>query len=593
MTKKLMIMVVALMSMVVSEVQAVEPLMEGLGSLPVLKDYRAKRVSSYDKTGGNADYVAGIAPGETVVLADIEGPGMIHHIWITIHAERFFGRKILLRMYWDDEKDPSVLCPINDFFCSGHGLNRNVTSIPISVTSYGKSLNSFFKMPFNKRARIEITNEGLEGVILFYWYVDYREYKKPFTNMGYFHARYRQEYPAVGGRNYQICDLLGRGHFVGCVYSIETDGDGWWGEGDDRWFIDGESKPSLHGTGSEDFLCQAWGVDDRLTPYFGTTLKEGEHYKKGNRYTSYRFYIEDPVPFEKSLKLEIEHYGGAYDKDGKELAGMAERPDNISSVAYWYQVEAHKPWEPIAPVDQRLPKKAGKEILYLGFLRKAAEFSAGEAIEPLRSQYKTLSSDRDLAVYSGDLAVQMARVELAAGYADKVEGLLAPYTKPFMDRYLVKKIRSVLGESATKDEVVRPFMVRWEDGSVKRVNKQGRTCVITQQGKPKHVYFSLEEDLALRNSDKTVVFKVTYYSEGREGDTFCVQYDSFFTDGGNGAYYNSEVVAKPAEPGWYTASIKCPRVRFAGRQNGRADFRITSLENGNECIADVVLESAH
>ncbi|MHC4798370.1 MAG: glycoside hydrolase family 172 protein [Planctomycetota bacterium] len=375
-----------------SQIYAVELFTDGLGNLPRLRSYRAKRQSSHDLSGGNADYLAGIAPGETVVLADLDGPGMIHHIWITIHAEQFFGRKILFRIYFDDEKDPSVLSPINDFFCSGHGLNSNVTSIPISVTSHGKSLNSFFKMPFNKKARVEITNQGLKDIMLFYYYIDYRTYRQPLQDVGYFHARYRQDYPAIAGENYRICDIKGRGHFVGCVYSVESNGDGWWGEGDDRWFIDGEKSPSLHGTGSEDFLCQAWGVDLRSTPYFGTTIKEGEHYQKDNRYTSYRFYIEDPVPFEKSLRLEIEHFGGAYDKDGKELAGMAERPDNISSVAYWYQAEPHKPWPPIAPVDRRLPRQASEDITLLAFFRKVMDFSNSESIEPLRSEYQSLPS---------------------------------------------------------------------------------------------------------------------------------------------------------------------------------------------------------
>jgi hypothetical protein len=564
-----------------------------LDSLPTLKDYRAARVSSHDRTGGNADALHAVPPGETVVLADIEGPGMITHIWFTIAAEKWHGRKIVLRMYWDDEKDPSVLCPVNDFFCAGHGINANVWSLPITVTSNGRARNCFFKMPFNERARIEITNEGLEPIRAFYYYIDYRKYARPFRNIGYFHARYRQEYPAVDERNYVICEAKGRGHYVGCNLSIESNGDGWWGEGDDRFFVDGESYPSFHGTGSEDYLCDAWGIWPGSSPYYGSSIHEGADYAKGKRYTSYRFHIEDPVPFQESLLVEIEHYGARIE-DGKVISGFTERGDNWSSVAYWYQTEPHLRWGPLAPVDQRLPQEAGKEIALLRFLRKAWEyqwhwwFGFPRPPDDLRETYNTLRSDPEMHPYLPRITARMALVELWSGNKNAARRLVQPYAEPFVQRDLAHEILEILREPGKEAEEVKPLLVDSGDGSVERVEKDGRFCVVTSEDKRKpYIYFALPENCVLRNSDDTIVATVEYYSTGTEGDTFQIEYDSFYSDDISGYYRATETVAKPAEPGWHQVTLECPRARLAGHQNSRSDFRIASMGDGDEFISAV------
>lgn len=348
----------ALVLMLSATALAAEPqagMLDGLPNLPT--GYRAARISSYDRSGGNRDALSGIKPGESHVIADIQGPGMITHIWVTIAAEKLCGRKIVLKMFWDGENDPSVLTPINDFFCMGHGLDAPMWSIPVTTTAGGRARNCFFRMPFNKSARIEITYEGSEPIGAFYYYVDYRKYNKPFENVGTFHARYRQEYPAVSGRNYLICSAKGHGQYVGTVLSIESHREGWWGEGDDRFFIDGETTPSMHGTGSEDYLCDAWGIWKGSSPFYGTTIYEGD-YTTGTRFTSYRWHISDPIPFQKSLKMEIEHMGVGL-RNGK-VNGYMERSDNMSSVAFWYQSEPHEPMDPLPPVEQRLPDEARK-----------------------------------------------------------------------------------------------------------------------------------------------------------------------------------------------------------------------------------------
>ena len=210
------------------------------------QEFTSKRISSFDRTGGNDDRL-NIPPGETVTLAEITGPGAVHHIWVTISAEPFYGRKIVLRMYWDGEESASVEAPIGDFFGVGHGLNRNFSSLPISCSSEGRARNCYWYMPFRHSARITATNEGTRPVGAFYYYIDYRELSELPPDTPTFHAQYLQEMPCQPGKNYLICEAAGHGHYVGCNLSILQTAMGWWGEGDDMIYVDGEKFPSLYG----------------------------------------------------------------------------------------------------------------------------------------------------------------------------------------------------------------------------------------------------------------------------------------------------------------------------------------------------------
>lgn len=312
-----------------------------LSKLGQHQNFRSKRISSYDRTGGNRDRLT-IEPGETAVLAEIKGPAAIHHIWVTISAEPFYGRKLILRMFWDGEESPSVEAPVGDFFGVGHGLNRNFSSLPINCSSHGRARNCYWYMPFLKSARITVTNEGTRRVGAFYYYIDYRELEELPAQTPYFHAKYRQEMPCEAGKNYLILDAAGSGHYVGCILSILQRAMGWWGEGDDMIYIDGEKLPSLYGTGSEDYFSDAWGMREDENPFYGCPLQEPD-FQVGSKATVYRFHIPDPIPFKESIRVTIEH-GHANN-----------RSDYFSSVAHWYQSEPHKPFLPLPPVKQRLP----------------------------------------------------------------------------------------------------------------------------------------------------------------------------------------------------------------------------------------------
>jgi hypothetical protein len=336
-----------------------------LGDLPVEKAYRLRRISSYDRSGGNAD-MRSIEAGQTLTLLDEKGPGEISHIWITINSpEKYHLKKLVLRMYWDDELDPSVEAPIGDFFGLGNGDYFMYQSLPLAVGST-KALNCFFPMPFNKAARITVTNEGVQKVDSFYYNIDMRVYSKPFPpDTFYFHAQYRQCAPCKGWTNdwhsngepkvnnkpnldgegnYVFLEAKGRGHFVGVTQSIFQNQDDWWGEGDDMIFVDGEKYPSINGTGSEDYYLGAWGFDGGATNYllFGDPVAGG--YSAGARWSVYRFHLDSPIPFTQSIRVTIEHGHANH------------RSDNYFSVAYWYQAEPHAAFPPLPPVDTRLPR---------------------------------------------------------------------------------------------------------------------------------------------------------------------------------------------------------------------------------------------
>jgi hypothetical protein len=325
-----------------------------LGGLERLKNFEAKRASSSDLNwkNGNADNRP-IEPGGTLTLADLEGPGMITHIWFTIaHDTPFYSRLLTLRIYWDGEDHPSVECPVGDFFGIGHGVDQPFVSIPIKVSSEGRARNCYWPMPFRKSARITVTNDSEKRCSAFFYYIDWQKHKSLPQDSAYFHAMYRQEYPCVMGRNYLLADIKGRGHYVGTIQNVYHVSSGWYGEGDDFFFIDGEKEPSLRGTGTEDYFCDAWGFREQDGPFYGIPLWEGSG--EGDRGSAYRFHITDPVPFRKSLRVEIEHKGSQSFSDGKG-SGFIERDDLMSSVAFWYQTEPHKPW-PVPPRgSQRLP----------------------------------------------------------------------------------------------------------------------------------------------------------------------------------------------------------------------------------------------
>ena len=332
-----------------------QPSPELLEPLTRQQHYVAQRASSAQKDLASNGDARPVPAGGTLVLADLEGPGVISHIWCTIGTyDIFHGRTHVLRIYWDGEEKPSVEAPLGDFFGVGHAAAANFTSEMVAVSSHGRARVCYWRMPFHKSAKITLTNESDKNTDSFYYYIDWQKHEKLPEDTVYFHARYRQEYPAQPG-DYTVLETEGRGHYVGTVQSVHQVEIGWFGEGDDRFYVDGEEYPSLSGTGTEDYYNDAWGFRKFDTPYYGVSLWDG--YMDGDRVTAYRWHIRDPIPFTKSLRFEIEHRGSVYTEMAQHLGQFHERPDLVSSVAFWYQ------W-PIATFDEPLPPASERVAPY-------------------------------------------------------------------------------------------------------------------------------------------------------------------------------------------------------------------------------------
>ncbi|HLY17819.1 MAG TPA: DUF2961 domain-containing protein [Bryobacteraceae bacterium] len=330
-------------------------------SLTHLQDYRALRSSSNNPDPESNDDSKRPIPGETIVLGDLQGPGMVTHIWLTVAANEYgWPRLLRLRIYYDGSATPSVDAPVGDFFGVGHGFERDINSLVVRDSSSGRSRNCYWPMPFRRACRITITNEGRRRVSNLYYHVDWRKVPSLPADTTYFHALYRQALPAAAGQPYEVLAVEGRGHYVGTVMSVIQTAAGWFGEGDDRIYVDGEKTAGIQGTGTEDYFNDAWSLREAAGPYFGVPVAEGTDV--GARMTAYRWHLPDPIPFTRSFRFDFEHAGWTYNPDGTVRSAFEERPDLFSSVAFWYQEGIAKglPEPPYGPA--RLPHGNARQI---------------------------------------------------------------------------------------------------------------------------------------------------------------------------------------------------------------------------------------
>jgi len=348
-------------------------LVSDFGSLAVLRDYEARRASSYDRSGANADYVVPSTPDAPVRIAELSGPGQITHIWIAVNCDDPLHLKtVVLRMYWDGETEPSVETPLGDFFGLGLAEFFTYQSALTNVAPW-RGLNCYFPMPFAKSALLTLTNESPASVKVdnYYFNIDYVAFKRPLEGVGYFHAQYRQQAPchgwtdnwksnmepAVNGKtnlegkdNYVIMEAAGRGHYVGVTQAVLQNQDEWFGEGDEMIFIDGSPLPVINGTGTEDYYNGSWdykGPNANVQPYsypqIGAPFMANAE-KVGGRYCMYRWHLEGPLAFTRSIRVTIEHGHANH------------RSDNFYTVGYWYQTEPHAKFPFLAKAEDRIPR---------------------------------------------------------------------------------------------------------------------------------------------------------------------------------------------------------------------------------------------
>lgn len=329
-------------------------------------DTRTARVSSYDRSGANTDFLP-VAPGETVELARIEGAGIVRHLYFSIWGGPHYLRDLVLRAYWDGSKTPCVEVPFGDFFGLGQERPRFYSSLMITVNPgdlgvFGTfGFNSYFPMPYARGARFTLTNEGTDPINAVWYQIEYENMDKLPAHLGRFHAAWNRSNPThaigpvtnttlhdginnTGKDNYVLLDAVGRGNLAGIFLNIDNLTSEWYGEGDDMIFVDGESwPPSYHGTGTEEiFGGGACPTAEYAGPYTGFHLIGNLDYR--GKISMYRFYVNDPVRFKKSIRMTIEH-------------GHANNfANDYSSTAFWYQTEPHKPFPPLPPAMERHPR---------------------------------------------------------------------------------------------------------------------------------------------------------------------------------------------------------------------------------------------
>ena len=330
-----------------------------------LRSYKARRSSSWDRTGGNGDAVP-VEVGQAATILDVQGAGVVTHLWFTIASDdQHHLKNLVLRAWWDGETSPSIEAPIGDFFGLGLGEYFTYQSALLTVAPV-KALNSYFAMPFASAAKITVTNEGKKKTNALYFAADYVTLPSVPGDVGRFHAQYRQAAPCkawtdnwgneygddVNGKknldgkdNYVFLEASGRGHFVGVTQAVEQNQEFWFGEGDDMIFIDGDAMPTINGTGTEDYFNGAWDFNGQPFAY----MHNGAPYivdaeRIGGRYCLYRWHTESPIAFEKSIKVTIEHGHANH------------RADNFYSVAYWYQAEPHAQFPALPAADSRIPR---------------------------------------------------------------------------------------------------------------------------------------------------------------------------------------------------------------------------------------------
>jgi hypothetical protein len=346
---------------------------QNLGNLFQLSDAQSRSISPENFTGekgkgGMATHGTGqhaardlgrgwkvspsvrIQGGTTFTLAEIKGPGCIQSIWMTPTGN---WRWSILRFYWDDETEPSIECPVGDFFACGWGQYAPVRSLAVCVNP-GSAFNCYWPMPFRKKARITMENLDDKAMTLYYQ-INYTLTDVP-DDAAYLHAQFRRVDPLPAREVYTILDgVKGRGHYVGTYLAWETHSTGWWGEGEIKFYLDGDQEfPTICGTGTEDYFCGSYNFDvggtykEYSTPYSGLAqvIRPDGSYKSQMRFGLYRWHIPDPIRFQKDLRVTIQALG--WMSGGRYLPLQ----DDIASVAFWYQTEPHAPFPPLPSKDE-------------------------------------------------------------------------------------------------------------------------------------------------------------------------------------------------------------------------------------------------
>jgi len=312
-----------------------------------------------------------IAPGDVVTLLDVQGSGMIRHIWMAFPLDKIFLRCLVLRMYWDGQEQPSVEVPVGDFFGIAHARFKPMVNA-LTAFQGGKALNCWIPMPFCKSARITIENDSDSTLRCLFYQIDFSLGDNHPADMGWFHAQFRRANCQPFHTDYVILDgIKGRGRYLGAVIGVRKGcanvPSQWWGEGEVKMYFDGEAQPTICGTGAEDYVGCAWGLSEVCTPEQGCVFENGYI----GLFSMYRWHISDPICFKDSFRITIMQLGYGETDEAQALLGddfrtnsadgsverpycMYDRSDDYCSVAYWYQTLPTMPFPPFPTREERL-----------------------------------------------------------------------------------------------------------------------------------------------------------------------------------------------------------------------------------------------
>lgn len=536
-----------------------------------------------------------IQPGQSVSLAELSGPRAITSLRIQpaladplAAPERL--RELVLRITFDDHPAPAVLAPLGDFFGTAPGVNL-YKSWPMGMTETG--YYSYWYMPFAEKANIEIFNDGPQPQAL-ELQLRHAALSRPIDQLARFNVIWHDGLAPDPARaiDWFFLRTQGRGRFCGLALHVWNPQGGWWGEGDEKFYVDGENFPSTYGTGSEDYFGYAW-CDSTLfaRPFHNQTRSVPENpcanptrEASGGWTSNNRWQIADNVPFHQSFVASIEKY-------------MPDsRPTRYQATVYWYsdRFDADRPALP--PLKHRLFDREESEIACLDFLDVLAAVTPQTPIAPLRETFARLSTEPVIPALDDTMTLRMAAAEAIAGDPARARALFEPIHEITSDPFILREngqiIQTILGAQPALAEGIHPYLVPSGDGSTHRVLKQGRAAIASDRRNGRfYIYFAFPDGLGLRETDQTYRLQIDYYSEADSDAGLTLEYDSHFSDDVPGIYRTVAVPPPSPGAGWKTAEIELPRARFTGRQNSGADFRITSAGDHNIFIGNVLLKS--
>jgi hypothetical protein len=530
-------------------------------------------------------------PGESTTVAKLDGPRAITVFRVNpdlsdLARQREILRELVLNITWDDESKPAVQVPLGDFFGTAPGVNH-YRSWPMGMTEDG--FYSYWYMPFESAAHVELLNEGKEELQLKIK-VRHAALSRDISEYGRFNVSWHYGLKGDPARpvDWFFLDAKGPGRFCGVALHVWNPLGGWWGEGDEKFYVDGEKFPSIFGTGTEDYFGYGWCSHEIFErPFHNQTLSVSMNpcayptrEQSGGWTSNNRWQISDNVPFQESFLGSIEKYFSD------------ERPTRFAATVYWYSASQDKQRPALPPPEQRLFGREQREEELFTLLEDLKGYQGNEPVKPLRDWYESFDGDPVVGRFQDELTLRMAIAEHRAGSTDKgmsmFSSVLSRIKEPFMRRKWGPELRDVLDMKVSDGSAIKPYLVANGDGSTERINYKGYECIQTRRDYGElYIYFAFPSEVKPLDNQTTRRLTIKYCLLGDESQGVRIEYDSAFSDDVPGIYRQVSIMSEEKNT-WKEIEVELPLARFSGRQNSRSDMRVSSI-GGDVCIAEVFL----